>query len=232
MERKAGFEVQIGAGDLAFDSRDATLLRTIDETGSLNQATDRLGRSYSHAQRRLVELEDRFGPLVERERGGSGGGGSRLTETAEELLVRFDGLQAELSGVVDVARTALPGTVRERDGEFAAVETSAGALQVLVPEGVTPGAAVEVWLRADAVTLNAPDDAPEPDATSARNRFAGDVLDVDRGETVALVAVDAGADVPLHARVTQDSVERLGLEPGDEVVVTFKATATRAIPKE
>lgn len=232
MEGKAGFEVQIGAGDLAFDSRDATLLRTIDETGSLNRATDRLGRSYSHAQRRLVELEDRFGTLVERERGGSGGGGSRLTEAAEELLVQFDGLQAELSGVVDVARTALPGTVRERNGEFAAVETSAGTLRVLVPEAVPAGAAVEVWIRADAVTLNASDDAPEPDATSARNRFAGDVLDVDRGETVALVAVDVGADVPLRARVTQDSVRRLDLEPGDEVVVTFKATATRAVPKE
>ncbi|WP_435180253.1 TOBE domain-containing protein [Halorussus sp. AFM4] len=232
MEEEAGFEVQIGAGDLAFDSRDATLLRTVDETGSLNEATDRLGRSYSHAQRRLVELEERFGPLVERKRGGSGGGGSRLTGTAEELLVQFDGLQAELAGVVDVARTALPGTVRERSGEFAAVETAAGTLRVLAPAEVAAGDAVEVWIRADAVTLNAPDDAPEPDATSARNRFAGEVIDVDRGETVALVAVDVGADVPLRARLTQDSVARLGLEPGEAVVATFKATATRAVPKE
>ena len=232
MEAQAGFEVQIGVDDLTFGSRDVKLLQAIDEAGSLNKATERLGRSYSHAQRRLVELEDRLGPLVERERGGSGGGGSRLTETAERLLVQFDGLQAELSGVVDVARTALPGTVRERNGEFAEVETAAGTLQVLVPDEIPTGAAVEVWIRADAVTLNAPDDAPDPDATSARNRFSGDVLDIDRGEAVALVAVDVGGDAPLRARVTQDSIARLDLEPGDEVVVTFKATATRAIEKE
>ena len=232
MEAQAGFEVQIGVDDLTFGSRDVKLLRAIDETGSLNKATERLGRSYSHAQRRLVELEDRLGPLVERERGGSGGGGSRLTETAERLLVQFDGLQAELSGVVDVARTALPGTVRERNGEFAVVETAAGTLQVLVPNEVQTDAAVEVWIRADAVTLNAPDDAPEPDATSARNRFSGDVLDIDHGEAVALVAVDIGGEAPLGARITQDSIARLDLAPGDEVVVTFKATATRAIEKE
>lgn len=229
MDGKAGFEVQIGAGEATIGSRDVELLRTIDETGSLNEATGRLGRSYSHAQRRLVELEEAFGSLVERERGGHGGGGSRLTATAQELLARFEGLQAEFAGVVDVAQTALPGTVRRRNGELATVETAAGSVQAIAPATAD---AVEVWIRADAVTLNAPEDAPKPEGTSARNRFAGEVVDVDYGETIALVAVDIGGEVPLRARVTRASISKLDLAPGTEVVVSFKATATRAIERE
>ncbi|WP_254536225.1 TOBE domain-containing protein [Halomarina litorea] len=222
-----GFEARLRAGDVTFTPRDATLLRAIGETGSLNAAAGELGRSYARAHGRLGELETAFGSLVERHRGGSGGGGSHLTPDAERLLARFDRLQSAFSGTASAEETVLTGRVTGREGELATVETPAGTVRALAPPAADR---VQVAVRADTVTLHATSEVPDEDATSARNRFAGTVVDIDRGEAVALVSVDVGGDRPLAALVTMESVERLGLAPGREVVATTKATATRATP--
>lgn len=228
MDVSPDFDARLGRGDVSLTAGDRELLEAIATEGSLNAAAERLGRSYSHAQRRVVELEEVFGPLVERNRGGSGGGGSELTDGARDLLASFDRVRIGFEGVTEVAETVLRGTVCERDGELAAVETAAGEVLALVPDGDV-GAEVDLVLRADAVTLNDPDDVPVPEATSARNRFDGEVVDVDPGETIARVAVDVGAGTRLLALVTRRSREYLELSPGDRVVASFKATATRGV---
>ncbi|WP_440007166.1 TOBE domain-containing protein [Halomicrococcus sp. SG-WS-1] len=228
----AGFDAHLRADGVAFDADDAALLSAVAESGSLNRAAESLGRSYSRAHARLTDLEDAFGPLVERQRGGSGGGGSELTDRAEELLARFDRLRAEFTGTAEVEETVLTGRVVGREGELATVETPAGRVRALAGDAAVPEAdAVQVSVRADAVTLHDPADAPATDATSARNRFAGEVASVERGEAVARVVVDVDADAPLAALVTMDSVEKLALRPGVGVVASFKATATRATPE-
>lgn len=223
-----GFDARLRGGEVEFDGRDAALLRAIGEHGSLNAATGALGRSYSRAHSRLTALEEAFGPLVERTRGGPGGGGSRLTDGARALLARFDRLREAFSGVAAATETVYEGRIRKRDGELATVETPIGTLRVLAPHDAE---SVQVTLRADAVTLNVPDDAPAAGGTSARNRLEGRVVDVRHGESVAQVDVDVGGDDPLAVLVTAESVERMSLAPGVPVVVTFKATATRATPR-
>jgi molybdate transport system regulatory protein len=223
----AGFDARLRAGDVAFDERDASLLRAVDDAGSLNAAADDLGRSYSRAHQRLTDLEDAFGSLVERQRGGASGGGSTLTPRAHELLARFDRLRAGYSSVAETAEAVLAGTVEDRDGELGTVSTAAGRVRALVPPAADD---VQVSLRADTVTLHDPADVPDEGATSARNRFAGEVTAVDRGEVVSRVTVDVGADAPVFALVTEESYERLSLAVGAAVVASFKATATRATP--
>ncbi|AUV81959.1 molybdenum-binding protein [Salinigranum rubrum] len=223
--------VRIESGDVAFDARDAALLRAVDDHGSLNAAADALGRSFAHAQRRVVELEEVFGSLVERRRGGAGGGGSELTERARDLLARFDRLGAEFAGVADATLSVFPGRVVAVDGELATVEAAPGRVLTLVPSGVEEGADVEVSVRADAVTIELPDEAPAPDATSARNRFEGRVSEVVRGESIGRVVVDVGTETPLWALLTIDSLDRMALDEGAQVVVSFKATATRALSR-
>ncbi|MFB6221322.1 MAG: TOBE domain-containing protein [Halolamina sp.] len=224
----AGFDARLRAGDVAFDERDAALLRAVDSAGSLNAAAADLGRSYSRAHGRLTDLEDAFGDLVERQRGGETGGGSTLTPRAEELLARFDRLRAGYSSVAETAEAVLDGTVEARTGELGTVSTAAGQVRALVPPGADD---VQVSLRADTVTLHDPADVPDAGATSARNRFAGEVTALDRGEAVSRVTVDVGADAPLFALVTEESRERLSLAVGTPVVASFKATATRATPR-
>lgn len=227
METDAGFEARLRADGVTFGDRDAALLRAVEEHRSLNAAAGSLGRSYSRAHRRLKELEEAFGPLVERTRGGAGGGGSTLTDGARALLARYDRLRAEFTGVAEVGETVVEGRVVERTGELAVVETEIGRMGALTPlEAET----VQVTLRADAVTLHAPEDAPPAGGTSARNRLEGVVRAVEVGEAVATVAVEVGG-VTLTALVTRESVERLALAAGTPIVATFKATATRAVPR-
>ncbi|PSP82508.1 molybdenum-binding protein [Halobacteriales archaeon QS_1_68_17] len=222
----AEFEARIGAGDVVFDADDAALLRAVDEHGSLNAATDALGRSFAHAQRRVVELEEAFGTLVERRRGGSGGGGSELADGGRRLLAEFARLRAEFDRVAGTEWTVIPGTVVERAGELATVETAVGPVRAIASGNATD---VDVTIRADAVTLSLPAETPAAGETSALNRFEGTVAGVDRGETVAVVTVAVG-DERLTAFVTEASVDRLELRPGAAVVAAFKATATRAVP--
>jgi molybdate transport system regulatory protein len=230
----ATFEASLSADDVTFDAADAALLRAVATEGSVSGAASSLGRSRSRALGRLETLEAAFGPLVDRQRGGRGGGGSRLTEEAEALLARFDRLRAALSGTAEAAEAVLAGEVVSVRGELGVVETSPGRVCALLvdetgatdPE-VVEGATVEVSIRADAVTLHAPTDAPPGTATSARNRFSGRVTDLSAGETVVRVGVDVDG-ATLVALVTAESVDRLSLDVGDEVVASFKATATRA----
>ncbi|PSP66607.1 molybdenum-binding protein [Halobacteriales archaeon QH_8_67_27] len=225
MSMDAGFEAHVRVGEETFDGRDAALLRAVAAHGSLNAAASALGRSYSRAHGRIGDLEAQAGPLVERERGGSEGGGSRLTENARELLAQFERLQAALEGTATTERLVLDGTVRERDGDLVTVETAAGTVRALA---LTTADDVQASFRSDAVTLHAPESAPGESETSARNRFEGDVLSVERGDGTALVRVDVGAGDPLVVRVTATSLRELALSAEDRVVASFKATATRA----
>ncbi|MFP4530618.1 MAG: TOBE domain-containing protein [Halodesulfurarchaeum sp.] len=225
----ANFEAQLREDGVTFGERDASLLEAIREEGSLNLAAQTLGRSYSRCQNRLDQLEAAFGTLVERTRGGSGGGGTTVTAGGEALLARFERLRTGFSAVAEVTETVLEGQVTSRDGEIAEIETEAGTIRGLVPPGSDR---VRVGIRADAVTLHAPEEAPPAGGTSARNRFPGTVESVTAGERIHQVNVDVGAGTPLVALVTEKSRARLGLEPGRAVVATFKATAARCTDRE
>jgi molybdopterin-binding protein len=61
-------------------------------------------------------------------------------------------------------------------------------------------------------------------ALSARNRFPGHVLSVEVDGVMALVEIQAGPH-RITAAVTRDSVEELGLVPGQRVNARVKATS-------
>ncbi|GAB6880274.1 hypothetical protein JCM17823_25480 [Halorubrum gandharaense] len=228
--------------EVEFDGRDAALLRAVERTGSVASAANDQGRSRARALRRIETLEDGFGPLVERTRGGSGGGGSRLTAAATALLTRHDRLAAAVDAAARVPETVLDGTVTAVDGELATVDTAVGTVRS-IHGGVAVGGRVQVRVGADTATLHAPADAPQPGATSARNRVRGTVDAIDAGETVLTIEIrvltdelasddGASADVTFRALVTADSAGRLDLAPDEPVVVTWKATATRLVAVE
>jgi len=120
-----GYKAHLRVGSVTVDGRDVALLRAVADQGSLNAAADALGRSYSRAHSRLGDLEEALGPLVDRERGGPDGGGSRLTDEGRALLARFDRLAAALDGTATTERLVLDGTVLSREGRVAGVSTTA-----------------------------------------------------------------------------------------------------------
>ena len=215
------------ADGVEFDARDATLFREIDRTHSVAAASTALGRSRARALSRIEALEGAFGELVERSRGGTGGGGSRLTENARDLLGRFDRLRAALTATAQVPETVLEGTVETVTGELAEVATDVGSVRGR-HDGATPGETIQVRVGADAITVLGPGADADPDSTSARNRLTGRISAIDRGETVSTVGIDVGGTT-FRALLTEDSAARLGLETGQEAEFTWKATATRLV---
>lgn len=215
------------ADGVEFGDEDAALLRAIDRTGSVAKASSELGRSRARALSRIEMLEAAFGDLVERRRGGSGGGGSQITETGADLLARYDRLAAAIAATAQVPETVLRGEVTGTVGELADLETGVGVVRGL-HDGVAAGDRAQARIGADAVTVHDPSDDPEPDSTSARNRLRGRVDSTEPGETVLTASVDVTGTV-VRALLTVDSTERLGVMEGSDVVLTWKATATRIV---
>ena len=73
------------------------LLATIEQTGSISAAAERMQVQYRLAWDRLEEMEHGLGlRLVERHVGGAGGGGARLTESGRDLVQRFNRLAEQI----------------------------------------------------------------------------------------------------------------------------------------
>lgn len=220
------YTTKLAIDGVTIDRRDIEMLDAIDRHGSMHGAADALGRSYAHLQNRVVEIEAAVGEITDRQRGGSGGGGTELTRTARDLRRQFDRHEAELGGVARVTESVFTGTVRNRTGELATVGTPIGSVLALVPDGATD---VQITVRSDAVVLTEPDEAPQGDDTSLRNQFRGTVDRLESGDAITRVIVRLADDVELQALVTNASSQRLELEAGRRITASFKATAARGI---
>lgn len=93
----------------------ADLLQAIDETASLTAAAARFGMSYKRGWTLVREMNADFDePLVETEKGGTGGGGgAKLTERGRYVLDRYrrmeaDANQAIAAGIADLRRFLAP----------------------------------------------------------------------------------------------------------------------------
>ncbi len=84
-------------GEQVFGSGKATILRAVEEAGSLNAAATQLGMSYRHVWTTIHAAEERLGkPLLDRQRGGTKGGGATLTRYARKLIKQFDALENDV----------------------------------------------------------------------------------------------------------------------------------------
>jgi len=61
-------------------------------------------------------------------------------------------------------------------------------------------------------------------ALSARNQLKGTVTEVVSGVITAKVTIDVGGGNTIVAVITKDSVDEMGLKPGDAAVAVIKAT--------
>ncbi|HJA29795.1 MAG TPA: NTP transferase domain-containing protein [Candidatus Olsenella pullicola] len=104
-------------GRRVFGPGPVDLLERVGELGSLRAAAIEMGMAYTKATRIVRDAERAFGfPLTERTVGGSGGGGSRLTAEARDLIERYRAFERTsrralssayatcFSGFCDVAR--------------------------------------------------------------------------------------------------------------------------------
>lgn len=100
MQVKANFWIE-KEGKVVLSSWRIRLLKAIAETGSISAAAGKMGISYRRAWDKIHESEQRLGvKLVETQTGGSGGGGSELTEAAKDYIRRFEEFTSGLNEVL------------------------------------------------------------------------------------------------------------------------------------
>ncbi len=59
---------------------------------------------------------------------------------------------------------------------------------------------------------------------SARNQIKGRVVAVQKGATTSHVRIDIGNSVIITSSITNEAVEELGLQQGDEATAVIKAS--------
>jgi len=69
------------------------ILLAVDQEGSISQAARRLKMTFRKAWAQIKAMEEQLGlSLLEKQTGGKGGGGARLTPEARDLLSKYERL--------------------------------------------------------------------------------------------------------------------------------------------
>ena len=84
------------AGDRLLGPGKILLLEAIEHTGSISQAGRMIGMSYRKAWWLVEDMNSCFSdPVIEARRGGSNGGGARLTRFGHRLIGRYRAIETE-----------------------------------------------------------------------------------------------------------------------------------------
>lgn len=95
-----GEEIAIGQGK-------ADLLEAIAQHGSISAAGRQLGLSYRKAWLMVDEMNRCFAsPVVETTKGGTQGGGARVTELGRQALAQYRTLQTKAQGAIEAELAA------------------------------------------------------------------------------------------------------------------------------
>ncbi|MGA8543224.1 MAG: TOBE domain-containing protein [Thermoplasmata archaeon] len=206
--------------------QDLSLLRSLDQSRSVVAASAHVGISRDRAVYRLQRLRDAVGgPVVTSERGGSGHGGTRLTDLGHRVA-RGGFNSVELVAARASAGLSAPNRLA---GVYRHVPTPAielgPRLRLRVAFDADEGERVALLLDPEAVLV-----ARERFATSARNVLRGTVESIRPAGRLGRTLVVRVGPVRVRAAVTPEPIRQLGLAPGTSVYVYVKATALRRAP--
>jgi molybdate transport system regulatory protein len=159
------------------------LIEEINTCGSINQAAKVVGMSYKAAWERIENINNLSPePLISRQVGGSGGGGTVLTEAGHAFVKRAHLLQREFASFLNFF--------------YFSPEEAFNTLKTL--------RRIEMKI-------------------SARNVWLGNVAQVEKGAVNSVVTVALKGQDTIVSVITDNSVQRLGLAPGSEVLAIVKA---------
>lgn len=90
------YKIWLDDGGKIFGPGPYTLLCKVRETGSLSEAAKSMGMSYNKAFNLIKTIEGRLGfKLIISQTGGKKGGGSQLTEKADDMISLYETLTSE-----------------------------------------------------------------------------------------------------------------------------------------
>lgn len=94
-----------------------TLMELISKHGSISAAGKEMGMSYRRAWLLVDEINGIFKePLVEKQMGGSGGGGARLTRLGRDVVSRYRAIEGAAATATAADLRALKGSLPSQPG--------------------------------------------------------------------------------------------------------------------
>ncbi|MFW9974137.1 MAG: ABC transporter ATP-binding protein [Candidatus Thorarchaeota archaeon] len=154
---------------------------------------------------------------------------------ANRAAILHHGRVSKVGTVSEIFRSELEGLLQDeyKSNTFSGYARANGEMEQekrLVTIELENGVTIEAIGRGEGkVTVYIPPQdiivSREAVLSSARNSLKGKVIQIDARESTALLTVDIG--VNLMIQITHTSQSRLGIELGDEVYVTFKASSVR-----
>ena len=231
------------------------LLIAIKRTGSISKAAKEVPMSYKAAWEAIEAMNNlSTTPIVQRETGGLGGGGTKLTPYGENLIETFEILRNEqkkflknLSQFTDINSGTLKD-IRRLSMQISARNQIAGTVE-LIANG-TVNAEVYIKLKSgytiisvitntavNNLNLKVGDDVVAIFKSntvlittdialniSARNKFLGTVDTINKGEINSELIIDIGNGDKIASIITTNSIESLNIQEKKEVCAIIKAS--------
>lgn len=231
------------------------LLHAISREGSILKAAKAVPMSYKSAWEAIDAMNNLSPiPIVEKETGGSGGGGTKLTSYGENLLKTYKLLKEEqkrflekLTQITDMdsgtiktirrlsmhisARNQLFGKIGDiRKSKVSAEVSIVLKSGVVLVSTITNSAVEELGLEVgnEVVAIIKASSVLLTTIldleTSARNKLVGVITNVKKGDVNSQVSIDVGDNDVVVATITTGSVETLELDVGSKVCALIKSS--------
>ena len=231
------------------------LLKAIKQTRSINKAAALVPMSYKSAWEAVEAMNNlSISPIVTRETGGAGGGGTTLTQYGENLLTTYSLLKEEqrkfienLNRITDLnsgtlktikrlsmqisARNQIIGTIEKISlGAVNAeiqmkLKSGKSIVSIITNSSVENlGLAINDEVVAVIKSSNVLLSTQTNLKLSARNSLNGNIEEIIIGSVNAEVVVNIGNEDKIVAIVTINSIENMGLKVGASVDVIIKAS--------
>jgi len=198
-----------------------TLLKYIDECGSITNASKKANIPYRSALKYIEEIEKELDrSIVSTQRGGKGGGGeSKLTNNGKAILKEYRKVESILKMHADV--NEIEGNINDIDYDNKIAVIYLGDKRVLLPlrGNFKVGDRVLVLISPEDIFVML-----KPQESSVRNIYQGKIIGMELKDHLVRLNVDID-DVKLFVDITEYAREQLDLHLGKEIYIGFKAAA-------
>ena len=231
------------------------LLIAIKRTGSISKAAIEVPMSYKAAWEAIESMNNLSTiPIVQRETGGVGGGGTTLTPYGENLVTTYEILRNEqkkflqnLTQITDI-NTGTLKTIRRLSMQISARNQISGTVELIEHGKINAEIFIKLksgYTLVSVITNTAVNNLDlklgdevvaifksstvliTTDITlniSARNKFQGTVDSINQGEINSELIIDIGNGDKIASIITTNSIEKLGIIKGSQVSAIIKAS--------
>ncbi|MGM0520178.1 MAG: TOBE domain-containing protein [Campylobacterota bacterium] len=231
------------------------LLKAIKNQGSISKAAKSIPMSYKAAWDAISDINNlSSSPIVSKETGGKGGGGTSLTPYGQKLLKTYEVLKSEqkrflqnLESITDFDTGTLK-TIERFAMQISARNQISGVVKKIVKNDINANIVISTKSKQEIFANISYDavkslDIKENDsvigifksnnvllatsdeiAISARNKIKGKIVSIKKDNTNSEVTIDINNSETITSIITTGAVKKLGLEIKKEVFAFIKSS--------